>query len=595
MFHVNRGGEDQLRSYLRGIAPSFAPEQWPERSEEVRAAVRSKIFLKGLPADVLDGAPDVEWREVLERPDYLIRKLRFRVIDRYWVPALLYEPVGSQPGSRVAVLNAGGHHDSGKAAPYSQIRSINLAKRGVLALTFEFPGMGEMAADAEARLDSGASLHHGLAALELVGMGAASLMFVAMTRALDVLVSHPDTDPGRVAMTGLSGGGWQTIVLSALDTRIKLVVPVAGYTSSRSKIEETSDVGDVEQVPADLASLVDYPDLTAMLAPRPTLLILNEFDDCCFRTARTRSEVYDQVIPVFRSLDAEDNFELYSNRNPGTHNYDAESRSRFYGFLAKHCGESWPTTDIHLVDEVLSEHMLTVGMPQEQRSVREIASERARHLAQERSTRRADPSSNLIGELSSVLRLPQWDAELPGPLAAASWEYSFELGPWSVPASWHAGDGSVVIAIEDEVSAGSAPDHGSGARLEVSLLGLKGLPCSLERVLMLQTLGERLLGVQVAQLIAVSRATAERGSKPIRLSAHGLNSTMVAILAAALDPGLFAEVSLSGHRIARLDDLLYRGVSPVEVAALFCPDLLQVTDVFDLRGALGETVLVEAA
>jgi cephalosporin-C deacetylase-like acetyl esterase len=41
-----------------------------------------------------------------------------------------------------------------------------------------------------------------------------------MARALDILLHHDHADPERVAVAGLSGGGWQTIFFSALDTRV---------------------------------------------------------------------------------------------------------------------------------------------------------------------------------------------------------------------------------------------------------------------------------------------------------------------------------------------------------------------------------------
>jgi cephalosporin-C deacetylase-like acetyl esterase len=65
---------------------------------------------------------------------------------------------------------------------------------------------------------------------------------------------HPNTDRTRIGVTGLSGGGWQTIVLSSLDERVKAMASVAGYSSITSRVEakEYGDLGDFEQGATDM-------------------------------------------------------------------------------------------------------------------------------------------------------------------------------------------------------------------------------------------------------------------------------------------------------------------------------------------------------
>ncbi len=85
------------------------------------------------------------------------------------------------------------------------------------------------------------------------------------------------------SMIGLSGGGWTTVVYSAIDPRITLSVPVAG--SLPLYLRFPASEGDTEQNLTDFYRIAGYPDLHVMGSYGPgrhQVQVLNRLDDCCF-------------------------------------------------------------------------------------------------------------------------------------------------------------------------------------------------------------------------------------------------------------------------------------------------------------------------
>jgi len=323
----------QIKSYIlsRAAPPPAATnaQQWTEEAKRLRQHLLHDVVFHGWPDEWVNSQPKFEDMGVIETGQgYRLRKLRYEIVPGFQSVAILYEP--EKPlGKLPAILNVNGHVGPlGKAIEYKQKRCINFAKHGILALNLEWFFFGELRQEG--------NQHWYGAHLDLVGANALGIFLLEMRRGLDYLYNHPSVDPNRVGVTGLSGGGWQTILLGSLDERVKVAVPVAGYSSMATKVEarKYGDLGDIEQNGTDLLAGLDYTHLTAMMAPRPTLLIYDAEDDCCFRAPLVKPLVYDSVKPFFKLYGREDVFQWYENRDPGTHTISSTIGSTPIGFSA---------------------------------------------------------------------------------------------------------------------------------------------------------------------------------------------------------------------------------------------------------------------
>ena len=195
------------------------------------------------------------------------------------------------------------------------------------------------------------------------------------------------------------------------------------------------DIGDLEQVPVDMTKILDYQDMTAMLAPRPVLQIINEHDDCCFATARAKPVIFDAVRPVWTAFGAADRFACHSNLSPGIHNYGADNRSQFYRFLNRHFGLTTPVEDIHRPEEILSESALSVGLPAKQENLLTLARKRAYALCGEpRRPMTAAARASLRKRVARVIRLENYRVRSREVCRTGDKHQHFlRLGPWTVP------------------------------------------------------------------------------------------------------------------------------------------------------------------
>jgi len=100
----------------------------------------------------------------------------------------------------------------------------------------------------------------------------------------------------RYSMIGLSGGGWTTVVYSAIDERISDSFSVGGSIPFYLRVD-SRDMGDYEQTNIELYKNVNYLELYVLSAygdGRQHVQIFNKNDPCCF--SGDGNETYEFVI-----------------------------------------------------------------------------------------------------------------------------------------------------------------------------------------------------------------------------------------------------------------------------------------------------------
>ena len=205
----------------------------------------------------------------LDRGDYAIENVIFESRPRYYVTANVYVPKKAQKRFP-AVVAPVGHWGAGKFFEDYQRLGAYLARRGFVVLVYDAPGQGERQqyfdpVMGQTRLSPGntiwfVTIEHNYAGSQtiLTRDNYSGHMVWDGIRAIDYLTERPDVDPEKIACTGTSGGGLQAEVLSALDPRIKVSIPVC-YGGCAPDTPARRGFG--------------RADVDALIAPRPLLMI----------------------------------------------------------------------------------------------------------------------------------------------------------------------------------------------------------------------------------------------------------------------------------------------------------------------------------
>lgn len=577
--------------------------EWEAWSNRTRRAVFEKVIFRGEAADWREQPTRIEWLETLDvGSEYRIRKLRYEAVPGMWVPALLYEPLQIK-GRIPVVMNVNGHdRTNGKAADYKQIRCINQVKRGMLALNVEWLGMGQ--------LNTPGFSHYSMNQLNLCGTSGLAPFYLTMSRGLDVLLQHAHADKNRVAVAGLSGGGWQTIVISSLDTRVTLCNPVAGYSSLRTRVRNFGDLGDSEQTPCDFARVTDYAQLTALLAPRPALITKNAEDSCCFRAEHALPPLLQAARPIYDLYGKASSLRYHINHDPGDHNFGLDNRQQFYRMLGEFFFPNDPefrSDEFNCDNERQSNEALSVALPDNNFDFNSLALSLSRKIV--RSQPESDAAlpawqkqqravlNNLLREDRREILAIQQSIKSTNDLRAEWWWLRIN-GEWTVPAvsisKPDVTSDELVVLISDSGRFGETDRVkelvNSGRRVVAVDPFYFGESKISQRdflfAILVDSTGHRPLGIQVAQMAAAAGWIREQyAPESIRLIGAGPRTSLIALTAVAA--GADIDVVELHDAYGSLNELLERNTGMNQIPEAFCFGLLRHFDIPELVALAG--------
>ena len=372
--------EDDRRSMMfsyvdRHLPPIEIPKT-KEAWEQARGPLREQILeLVGL--SNLKSRGPVRWvsKGRIDRDTYHIEKILFESYPGMLVPALIYVP-NRHTGPLPAMISIPGHvYCEGKASDSVQARCVNLVRRGIIAMTYDYIDTGERntGLNACATMPYGGGNDHGLASFSYTAGTPTGLEILDGIRAVDYLYTRPDVDRTRLGFTGESGGSNSTYWVSALDERVKLAVPVCSVTTFNYWIRNNRN-WDWHQRPPGIRRIADIPTLLALIAPRPLLVIgsLRGTDSEEFPFEEMQKAVQ-SARRAYELYGAGQNVEIWESTT--AHGYQQDKRERMYDFVERHFLHETNPDSQESAFLLEPQHRLDCGIPEGNKTLASIYAE----------------------------------------------------------------------------------------------------------------------------------------------------------------------------------------------------------------------------
>lgn len=293
---------------------------WEQRKADIRNNIITVTGLDRFPRN------RINVRETAPRDygRYSVRNMALEIMPGVWVCGSLYTPAGLK-GKVPFMMCPHGHFynkvdnsipdERGRYRPEQQYRCACLAMMGAAVFSYDMWAWGESAL--------AFNLKDHRTDLGLV------MQTLQSSRILDYFCGQKWVDVERVGVTGASGGGTQTMIVAAIDDRIKLSVPVVMCSSHFYGGCPCESGLPIHIIPGQQRS--NNAELTAMMAPKPVLVVSDGHD----WTSSVPDIEYPYLTKVYGLYGARGNVENAHFKSEG-HDYGESKRAAMYDFVARH-------------------------------------------------------------------------------------------------------------------------------------------------------------------------------------------------------------------------------------------------------------------
>ncbi|MEO8405096.1 MAG: acetylxylan esterase [Chitinophagaceae bacterium] len=285
--------------------------EWEARKQLLKPCLFDALQLSSLPASP-NAKPIITPKRKFD--GYTVENIAIEILPGLWINGSLYKPA-KYKGKIPIILNPDGHWEKQRYRPDCQYRCAALAKMGAMAFSYDLFAWGESLLQFKSE-DHRRSL-------------AMTIQVLGSIRILDYLLSLKDADTSRVAMTGGSGAGSHTVLMTALDDRIKFSAPVVSLSSyfyGGCPCESGMPIH-------NCGNHTDNVEIAAMAAPRPQLVVSDGKD----WTDRMPEHDFPYLQKMYGWYGKKDDVINVHLKDEG-HDFGINKRTAVYEFMAKYLG-----------------------------------------------------------------------------------------------------------------------------------------------------------------------------------------------------------------------------------------------------------------